>query len=244
MTENKATMRTCSREAARPRRRACTMPHTSRAMTATSRSTVAAFVSSSVTTTSCVGGIGVRPASTTKVTSAESSASATATTPSARGIHPDVGAAAAFISSVVAAWPMLVIDSSRPKRQPAQRVEIRPLRCPLIDGSSRLLMLLYNKVAGLRQFRGAPSRPVADRHHSNARIKNASAATAEDLNIEIADFLPQGIAIDPEQIRRADLVAAGGCQSHREERMLDLAQDTVVKAGGRQSVAESREVRG
>src|SRR5262249_9794162 len=55
---------------------------------------------------------------------------ATATTPSARGIHPDVGAAATFISSVVAAWPMLVIDSSRPKREPTQRVEIRPFRCP------------------------------------------------------------------------------------------------------------------
>src|SRR5262249_39558014 len=118
------------------------------------------------------------------------------------------------------------------------------LGAPLIDGSGRLLMLLYNNVAGLRQFRGAPSRAVADRHHSNARIKNASAATAEDLNIEIADFLPQGIAINPEQIRRADLVTAGSGQSHREERMLDLAQDTVVEAGGRQGVAETREVRG
>src|SRR5262249_369709 len=105
-------------------------------------------------------------------------------------------------------------------------------------------MLLYNNVAGLRQFRGAPSRPVADRHHSNARIKNASAATAEDLNIEIADFLPQRIAIDPEQIRRPDLVAPRASPSHHGERMPDLAQDAVVKAGGRQSVAESREVRG
>ena len=118
MIENKATIRTCSRAAARPRRLACTMPHTSRPITRTKRKTVAAFASRRVTTTSCVGAIGVRPASTTKVTSAESNASATAATPRALGIDPDLGAAAALISSVVAAWPTLVIDSSRPKREP------------------------------------------------------------------------------------------------------------------------------
>jgi hypothetical protein len=56
-------------------------------------------------------------------------------------------------------------------------------------------------------------------------IKNnerASAAAAEDLDIEIADFLAQRVAIDPEQIRRADLVTARGRERHRQERMLDL----------------------
>jgi hypothetical protein len=38
-----------------------------------------------------------------------------------------VGAAAALISSVVAAWPTLVIDSSRPKREPATVRENTPV---------------------------------------------------------------------------------------------------------------------
>jgi len=118
MMENKATMRTCNRAAARPRRLACTTPHSSRAMTRTRRKTVTALASSNVTTTSCVGAIGVRPASTTKVRTADSSASATAARPSARESHPDAGAAAAVASSVVAASPTLIIDASRPKREP------------------------------------------------------------------------------------------------------------------------------
>jgi hypothetical protein len=52
--------------------------------------------------------------------------------------------------------------------------------------------------------------------------ERASAAAAEDLDIEIADFLAQRVAIDPEQIRRADLVTARGRKRRRQERMLDL----------------------
>ena len=73
-----------------------------------------ALPASSVTTTSWVGAIGVSPASTTKVTSAESSARATAVRPSERASHPEAGAAAALTSSAVAAWPTLVMKSSRP----------------------------------------------------------------------------------------------------------------------------------
>ena len=103
MTESSATMRTCSRAAARPRRLACTTPHTSRAMTRSEQEPVPALTARRKTTTSWVGTIGVRPASTTKVTSAESSASATAASPSARATKPAAGAAAAPTSSVVAA---------------------------------------------------------------------------------------------------------------------------------------------
>src|SRR5262249_33661753 len=73
--------------------------------------------------------------------------------------------------------------------------------------------------------------------------KGASAAAAEDLNVEIADFLAQRVAIDPEQICRADLVAASGRKRHRQERMLDLPEHPVIEAGRRQSVAEAREIR-
>ncbi len=166
MTENRATMRTCSRAAARPRRRAWTTPQTSRAMTTTRRNTVTALARRSVTTTSCVGGIGVRPASTTKVTRADSKATATAAKPSARGSHPGGGAAAGVTSSAVAAWPTLVINSSRPKRQPViAREDHTPFGCPPINRWDYALMLLYNNVAGLRQFRGTHRASVADRHH-------------------------------------------------------------------------------
>src|SRR5262249_25943970 len=108
-----------------------------------------------------------------------------------------------------------------PNGNPAGRENTRPFRYPqLIDGRVAL-MLLYNNVAELRQFRGAQGRAVANRHHqkSNAR---ASAAAAEDLDIEIADFLAQRVAIDAEQIRRPDLVTARGRKRHRQKRMLDL----------------------
>ena len=79
-------------------------------------------------------------------------------------------------------------------------------------------MLLYNNVAELRQFRGARKRPVANRHHR----EGGSAAATEDLDIEVADFLAQRVAVDPEQVRGADLIAARGGERHRQERMLDL----------------------
>ena len=64
-------------------------------------------------------------------------------------------------------------------------------------------------------------------------IARALAAAAEDLNVEIADFLTQRVAIDPEQICGADLVAASGRKGHRQERMLDLPEHPVVEAGRR-----------
>src|SRR5499427_5289214 len=73
--------------------------------------------------------------------------------------------------------------------------------------------------------------------------ERASAAAAEDLDIEIADFLAQRVAIDPEQIRRADLVAASGRKRHRQERMLDLPQHPVIEAGRRQTGPPPRAAR-
>jgi hypothetical protein len=64
-------------------------------MMRTSRNPVTPLVASSVRTTPSVGTIGVRPASTTKVMSAESSAASTAASPSARAHQPAAGAALA-----------------------------------------------------------------------------------------------------------------------------------------------------
>src|SRR5262245_65164078 len=72
----------------------------------------------------------------------------------------------------------------------------------------------------------------------------ASSAAAKHLDVEVADFLAQGVAVDPEQVSGADLVAARGRERHRQERMLDLTQDTVIEAGRRLVVATGRVVRG
>ena len=50
-------------------------------------------------------------------------------------------------------------------------------------------MLLYNNVAELRQNRGIKT---------TVGFTEALVAAAENLNIEVADFLAQGIAIDPQ----------------------------------------------
>src|SRR3954449_6544664 len=78
ITENRLTICTCSRAAARPRRRACTSCQTSRMMMPTSSRMVAALISRKETTTPRVGSIGVSPVSTTKVRHADSSAKPTA----------------------------------------------------------------------------------------------------------------------------------------------------------------------
>ena len=69
-----------------------------------------ALTSSSVSTTSWVGRIGVKFASTTNVASADNSASATAISPMSRASPPGVGVAA-VASSAVTAWPTLVMYS-------------------------------------------------------------------------------------------------------------------------------------
>src|SRR5947207_14378194 len=119
-------------------------------MIASSSKTVTALTSRSVSTTSWVGRIGVRFASTRKVTSADNSASATATTPRMRASRPGAGAAA-VASSAVAAWPTFVMYSERPVRnhREAARHTLNE-RAPSPPMLAKL-RLLYNNVAELRQ---------------------------------------------------------------------------------------------
>src|SRR5205814_4110554 len=67
-------------------------------------------------------------------------------------------------------------------------------------------------------------------------------AGADDLDVEVADLLAKGVAVDPEQVGSADLVAAGRGQRRRQQRMFDLAQDAVIEAGRRKPIAEVREI--
>ena len=98
---------------------------------------------------------------------------------------------------------------------------------------SPALMLLYNNVAELRQIRGA-----------KRRFGYLGSAAPENLDVEVADFLAQGIAVDAQQIRGADLIAAGRSQGRRQQRLLNLAQDPVIQPGRRQAILEAREIIG
>src|SRR5579871_4367122 len=69
------------------------------------------------------------------------------------------------------------------------------------------------------------------------------AAAAVNLDIQVADFLPQRIAVQTEQVGRADLVAAGRRQRRGQKRHLDLLEDAVIEAGRRYAIGKAREVR-
>src|SRR5262245_420148 len=86
------------------------------------------------------------------------------------------------------------------------------------------------RIATIPGRTGAPCGRSAPRENVSLCCGKALAAAAEDLNFEIADFLAQRIAIDPEEIGRAYLIAPSGCERHRQERMLDLPQHAMVEA--------------
>src|SRR3954447_26314587 len=64
-------------------------------------------------------------------------------------------------------------------------------------------------------------------------------AASVHLNVEIPDLLAQRVAVEAEQVGRADLVAAGGGQRRGQQRHLDLLQDAVIKARRRHTVRET-----
>src|SRR4051794_5562174 len=65
------------------------------------------------------------------------------------------------------------------------------------------------------------------------------AAAPIDLDIEVSDLLAQGIAVEPKQVGRADLVATGGSQCRREQRHFNLFQNAVIEPGRRHAVRKA-----
>src|ERR1700729_4168444 len=63
-----------------------------------------------------------------------------------------------------------------------------------------------------------------------------------DLNVEVADLLAQGVAVEAEQVGGADLVATGRGQRRGQERHLDLLEDAVIEPRRRHAVRETGEV--
>src|SRR5689334_21335027 len=86
------------------------------------------------------------------------------------------------------------------------------------------LMQSYHNVTKLRQIRGvqtAAFRPSTGAKTSEIRLprdppkpvpafRDGSAPASINLNVEVPDLLAQRIAVQPEQVGGADLVAAGG----------------------------------
>ena len=73
-------------------------------------------------------------------------------------------------------------------------------------------------------------------------LRQALIPAAIDLDIKIADLFAQRVAVDPQQVGGADLVAARGCERRRQQRIFDLPQDAVIEAGRRQAVIETGEI--
>ena len=66
---------------------------------------------------------------------------------------------------------------------------------------------------------------------------------SDHLDAELADLLAQGVAIEAEQLRRADLVAARRRQRNRHQRPLHFADDAVIESRWRQPFAIFGEMR-
>src|SRR6266496_5795176 len=97
-------------------------------------------------------------------------------------------------------------------------------------------MRLYNNVAELRLFRGASGSPCTK------FWKRRSAGGTDHLDLQLADLLAQGVAMDAQEIGGADLVAAGGGERRGDQRIFDLAQDAVIEARRRQRALEIGEI--
>src|SRR5258705_2096855 len=98
-----------------------------------------------------------------------------------------------------------------------------------------------NSAAIRPQKRSIPS--LATPPYCEGKRVQSLAAAPVNLNVEIPDLLPQRVAVETEQVSRANLVAAGGRQRRGQQRHLDLLEDTVVEAGRRHAVGEAGEVR-
>src|SRR5215204_1268868 len=117
---------------------------------------------------------------------------------------------------------------------------VRSLR-DLCEGARQAVMKKMRRGAAImmspKSHRSRP-KPMARRcGASPSPLPGGSARAANDLEVEVADLLAQGVPIDAEELRRPDLVAAGGGERGADQRRLDLPQDPVIEPGRRQHVA-------
>src|ERR1700687_113810 len=228
----------CSLAAARPRRRACITCQTSRAMMPTSTNMVAALIRMKERTTSRVGSIRVSPVSTTKVRQADNSATPTANGATNRQRDRPLDSANDGANDAAEVSALVILTKGELKAFP-------PAGSMLGSG----VMHSYHNVAKLRQFRGASCRPNAPQPvpppgaiDGFGAAKSLIAAPV-NLNVQIANLLPQRVAVETQQVSGADLIAAGRRQRRREQRHLDLLEDAVIEPRRRHAVGKAGKMR-
>lgn len=92
--------------------------------------------------------------------------------------------------------------------------------------------LSRTRIIAVDQERSAKGR-VASRFltefcHRTTPLKNGSLYAAQDLDFQVPDFLAQCIAIQPQKLRRADLVSTGGRQREIDQGALHLPQHGII----------------
>src|ERR1700684_4201402 len=94
-----------------------------------------------------------------------------------------------------------------------------------------------NSLASLphRRAVSSPSRPMRIQPSEKPLV-----TAPVDLNVQVANLLPQRVPIEAEQIGGADLIAPGRRQRGGEQRHLDLLEDAVIEAGRRHPVWKTR----
>src|SRR5512144_1471154 len=72
--------------------------------------------------------------------------------------------------------------------------------------------------------------------------KSPAAPSSQHRDVQFANLLAKGVAIEAQHLRRSDLVAAGRLQGEDDQRLLDLAQDAVEQARCRECIPVRAEV--
>ena len=171
-------------------------------------------------TTAGVGMIGVKPAKTTKVATASSKAAPTANGPNRPAVRP--------LNSKRSARCPRLFDGLRCSHR-----RRNSFSCAMSSITHQELQQC-NDVARLRQNGGGLARQSRAKHRRSAQA-------ADGPQIEIADFLAQGVAVEAEHLGRLDLVAAGRRQRRGDQRRLQFAQQAMIEPDRRQVVAERPE---
>src|SRR6266853_4320175 len=78
---------------------------------------------------------------------------------------------------------------------------------------------------------------------SGLRAPAALITAPVNLDVQVANLLPQRVAVEAEEVGGADLVAPGRRQRGREQRHLDFLQNPVIKPRRRHAIGEPGEVR-
>src|ERR1700686_2361583 len=87
--------------------------------------------------------------------------------------------------------------------------------------------------------RKTTGRSVKSRSGLAALLASFSAGAPDHLDVEIADLLAKRIPVHAEKLRGLDLIAAGRGKGRADQRILHLAENTMIEPWRGQAVAEA-----